>query len=102
MPAREVSTGVTGKLAEHKFILARNAVSETNLPARRRTIISTEAILDEKASLHAERNEITIEQHVAIQHRIEPVTRWDILDSANRCPECFGAADNRQRRRHDE
>ncbi len=75
MPAREVSTGMTGKLAEHKFIRARNAVSETNLPARRRTTITAEAILDEEASLHAERNETTIEQHVAIQHRIEPATR---------------------------
>ncbi len=70
MPAREVSTGVTGKLAEHKFIRARNVVSETNLPARRGTTITAEAILDEEASLHAERNETTIEQHVAIQHRM--------------------------------
>ncbi len=55
----------------YTFIRARSAVPETNLPARRRTVISAEAILDEEASLHAERNVLTHEQHVAIQHLMD-------------------------------
>ena len=71
MPAHEVSTAVTRELAEHEFIRARSAVPETNLPARRRTVISAEAILDEEASLRAERNLLTHEQQVTIQNRMD-------------------------------
>ena len=70
MPALEVPTAATREIAEYEFVRARIA-DRIYLPTRRRTVLSVEAILDEEASLHAERNVLAHEQHVAIQHPMD-------------------------------
>ena len=70
MPALKVPTAATREIAEYEFVRARIA-DRIYLPTRRRTVLSTEAIVDEEASLHAERNVLAHAQHVAIQHPMD-------------------------------
>ena len=77
IPAREMFTVVTKVLAEHKRIRTCTTVLETNLPTRRNPLTGWNgAMLHEEASMHAERNGLMVEQHVAI-------SQWPTGDVTN-------------------